>query len=308
MFYIILFCIVIFKLPVSTNQFQYRSVADMTNIHRTKVMLPIHLAQPETVQLFLNHKATTCIDIAARYEGGIYRDEETVCNTIQRQPETRLQVTPTAEMLRYSRVPTQTPSRQLGSEPLGTIKHQMMLHKQANNNPENFARTPRQKMMPKLLLRASLRPGQQAPHAAKRQKNDENRYFQEYQLVPQVLPSDFRIRDHHEHQPNPQGIYLNNEYQQEFYPKAHGSSTSTAAPIPVSDSIGPYTSSSRTTSMMTTTSTMPPFPGGYIPGEDDLSSSEHKVCGGKAKCHQYLWTTKKKKYNKRTTEFLLWTP
>lgn len=386
MWYITLSYIVIFKLPVSANQFLFRSVADMTNIHITKVMqAPIRGRAPlAQAQLYPNYQPTTCITIGGTYEGGVYKNPEQVCNPVQRPPGNRRPLMATTYLLRYSRGSTLKPLRPMMPAPAGMIKPQMML-------PHNIARTPGPVMM-RPLIRASIRPSQSLTHSDKRELD-----YQEYQMLPKAtypdngnqnpheyksLPNaaspdtgntdqpdyaplppavnlDNRGRDtpdysqfanpenmnadHQEYPPLPEAGHSDNENKEhqdyqlfpqpgisydgnkeqlqfnpddvderdfELYPKAHGS-TSTAVPIPAQ-----YTNDNNPThnpdgkdngNRKSTTSTMPPFPGGLIPNGAN-SGEPSQVCGGKAKCNQFVWTTKKKPPKRITEDFMLWTP
>lgn len=63
-----------------------------------------------------------------------------------------------------------------------------------------------------------------------------------------------------------------------------------------------------TAATQSTTSTMPPYPGGVPPDSDDNDGPFLLCAGGKAKCNKYVWTTKKKTHSKKTTKaLLLWT-
>lgn len=332
MWYIILCYIVIFKLPVSANAFQFHSVADMTNIYRSNVMQPISRGRlpPAQGQVMSNYQLTTCI------EGGY---DGRVCNRVQRP-------------IMHARQ--------------GMINPQVMLPKHSgllpltNPNPQNKARTPRQLMM-RPLIRASVHPTQNVKHELPYHANERNRDYRDYQMFPQATNPSNGNKDPQEYPPLPQTTkvdtgnhreynaflpqaanldsdkykddqflpqathadYQNRDQQEklEYTIPAHSyldlqeyelslvdprRSTSTAAPIRVSRSDRDTGSKViLDTPKLSTTSTIPPYPGGLIPsGHPDAAP---KVCGDKAKCKPFIWTTKRYRTIKsRTTEFTIW--
>lgn len=348
---------VIFKLPVSANALQVRSVEEITNVHRTKVMQATDRRRAQG-QGYQNYQPTTCMNIAGRYEGGVYKNPEKVCDIVQGRPETGRSAMATIHLLRYSRVSTSQP--------------QMMLPKQlvhgslTNQNPYNMAMTPRQLMM-RPLLRASLRPSQRPTQGVIREPahaTEGNRDYQEYQMILQATHSDNGNRDHQkypslmphtnidtvnrdpqEYPPLPHADNPDNgDRDQQDYPQhappdnnrntehpeypalppaAHSEddqqdyqllpqkeddanidqrahvSTSTAVPVP--------NQGQEQQIVKPTTSTMPPFPGGMVPGGGG-SGEPPQLCGGKAKCNQFIWTTKKKPTKPPKEQFMLWSP
>lgn len=344
MWYNILFYIVIFKLPVSANMFQVRSVADMTNIHRTK-----WTPRPQEPPLVPSYESTTSIDVVGRYEGGIHNNQKIISNTIQRRPGTKRQAMPTTRMLLFSRNIAHMPIRQQRPFSPGMIMPQVVLPKQLEvkklryNNPQNVANSPRSAQMHQYRVSLSeQRPIHDGKSQADYHVSVGNKDYHEYQLLPQAGPPESRDRNQQNYQSIPSAVFANNGYQQayqqfqesynpyaeridqELFSKAY--STSTAAPVFNLETSPPNTTTTKTTKVTTTTvvttppltvstssasksttSTMPPFSGGYQP-IDDFSGQQTEVCNGKAKCNQYRWTTKKKHSKRTTQEFLLWTP
>ncbi|PZC76561.1 hypothetical protein B5X24_HaOG204460 [Helicoverpa armigera] len=313
MWYIILYYIVILKLPVSANKISYRSLVDMSNIYRTNMMRPVAMrypSQPGLVPRQQNRKPlcgpvpvpgvsceqpTTCVNNNG--QGALHGNQQRVCYTIPRWPDPRYQITQASQIQRYPQTIANPKLRQMmtgGMVSPGRPAAAMVTIRTGTPQPPRgpLMRTP-QGWTPQRMVQKQHRnqPPQNATMKAHLIMN------QQPPLRVDQFVTGYNGAQSSYYYPRVDYPYFQNQqfiqFQQGGAGGPAGESTSTAPP--------------STPPPETTTSTMPPYPGGVKPDSDENSGS-FLLCGNKAKCNKYVWTTKKKSptKKKKEEELVLW--